>query len=68
LTENVAFLIDFDPNLTVFTCTHLHVPLWITPKGGQRGTGNREPETWGHLFLQVKAGQGVTIAPRALFL
>jgi hypothetical protein len=68
LTENVAFLIDFDPNLTVFTWTYGHTPLWITPKNGEPGAGNRQPETWGHLFLQVKAGQGVTIAPRALFL
>jgi len=30
LTENVAFLIDFDPNLMVFAWTDGHTPLWKT--------------------------------------
>jgi hypothetical protein len=51
LTENVAFLIDFDPNLMVFTWTDVHTPLWITPKSGEQGAENGAPETWGHPFL-----------------
>jgi hypothetical protein len=39
--------------------------LWITPKSREPGTGNGEPETWGHLFSQSKAGTGVTSAESA---
>jgi hypothetical protein len=40
----------------VFTWTDGHTPLWITPKSGERGTGNREPETWGHPCPGGKGG------------
>jgi hypothetical protein len=43
LTENVAFLIDFDPNLMVFNMDAW--PYAVVDNSQKRGTGNREQGT-----------------------
>jgi hypothetical protein len=43
LTENVAFLIDFDPNLMVFNMDEW--PYAVVDNSQKPGTGNRERAT-----------------------
>jgi hypothetical protein len=57
LTENVAFLTDFDPNLMVFNMDAW--PYAVVDNSQKRGTGNREQGT-GNLGTPVFASQGGT--------
>ena len=49
----------------VCSWTDGHTPLWITPKSGERGTGNREPETWGHPCQGERREPGTGNPPEA---
>jgi hypothetical protein len=55
LTENVAFLIDFDANLMVFDMDGWAYAVvdnfWRCRKIHYKQQGGGKPETWGHLFL-----------------